>query len=188
MKTLFKPFVLSVSAACLALLPACSASDDENGDPTVTEDKSEETIASALGTLPDMTAMNSAISSAGLGSIFDGPGSYTVLAPNDEAFRALGDNGAALLEESQRPLLVGILRNHILPGHLTPEDIGAAIDAQGGEVTMTTLGDGTVTFSREGGAVTVTNGSGATAQLASNSTAGTNGVIVPLDTVLTPSE
>ena len=189
MRSFAKPLVLALSAASLAILPACSvAEDDPDADPSVTGETDSGTVASVLSDMPDMANFNSAIASAQLGSIFDGPGSYTVLAPNDEAFQAFGEEGSTLMSEDQRPLLVGVLRNHILPGHLTPEDIEAAIDAQGGEVSMKTLGSGTVTFTRDGGQVTVTNDAGSTARLASASTAANNGVIIPLDTVLTPAE
>lgn len=184
-----KPFVLAGAIAGLALLPACSSEADvDESDPTVTQEEATRTLAASLGDLPDMANLNSAISSAELGSIFDGPGSYTLLAPNDAAFEALGDDASALMEEDQRPVLVGLLREHILPGHLTPENIAQAIEDQGGDVTMTTLGGGTVTFAMDGDAVTVSNGNGATARLASSATAATNGVIIPLDTVLVPEE
>ena len=190
MKTNFtKPLVLAGAIAGLALLPACSSeTEDADSDPTVTQDEATRTLAASLGDLPDMASLNGAISEAELGSIFDGPGSYTLLAPNDEAFQALGEEGRTLLAEEQRPLLVGLLREHILPGHLTPENIAQAIDDQGGEVTMTTLGGGDVVFAKDGEAITVSNGSGSTARLASSSTAATNGVIIPLDTVLVPGD
>ena len=189
MNTYSKPFVLAAVAASLAILPACSvAEDDAATDPTATEDQSQKTVASALGDMSDMASLNAAISAAELGSIFDGPSSYTVLAPNDQAFEALGESRDGLLDEAQRPLLAGILRNHMLPGHLTPEDIGSAIDGQDGDVTMTTLGDGTVTFARDGDAITVTNATGSVARLASSATAATNGVVIPLDAVLVPGE
>ena len=145
-------------------------------------------MAASLGELPDMALLNGAISSAELGSVFDGPGSYTLLAPNDKAFEALGERGKVLLQEEQRPVLVGLLREHILPGHLTPENIAKAIDDRGDDVTMTTLGGGEVTFSKNGDDVTVSNGNGSSASFASSATAATNGVIIPIDTVLVPNE
>lgn len=189
MKNFTKPFVLAGAIAGVALLPACS-NDAETADEgsTATQDEGTRTLAASLGDLPDMASLNGAISAAQLGSIFDGPGSYTLLAPNDPAFDRLGDSGKALLEEEQRPLLVGLLREHILPGHLTPENIGEALDTQGGDVTMTTLGGTAVTFSRDGEAITVSNGNGSSARFTGTATAATNGVIIPLDTVMVPTE
>ncbi|GAB5351353.1 fasciclin domain-containing protein [Qipengyuania sp. 483] len=189
MKSRFaKPMTLAVAISGFALLPACSSETEEPDNPAATQEEGTRTMAASLGELPDMALLNGAISSAELGSVFDGPGSYTLLAPNDKAFEALGERGKVLLQEEQRPVLVGLLREHILPGHLTPENIAKAIDDRGGDVTMTTLGGGEVTFSKNGDDVTVSNGNGSSASFASSATAATNGVIIPIDRVLVPNE
>lgn len=189
MKSTFsKPLMLAAAISGLALLPACSSGSEEPAGAALTQEEGTRTMAASLNELPDMAALNGAISSAELGSIFDGPGSYTLLAPNDNAFEALGDRGQVLMQEEQRPILVGLLREHILPGHLTPENIAKAIEDKGGDVTMTTLGGGDVTFSMDGDVVTVSNGDGSSARFASTATAATNGVIIPADTVLVPKE
>ena len=189
MKTNFtKPFVLAGAIAGMALLPACSSDADTAEDEATTQEEATRTMAASLGDLPDMATLNGVISEAEFGSIFDGPASYTLLAPNDAAFNALGEEGQALMGEEQRPVLIGLLREHILPGHLTPENIAQALETNGGEVTMTTLGGGEVIFAKDGETITVSNGNGSTAKLAANATAATNGVIIPLDTVLVPEE
>ncbi len=189
MKTNFtKPFVLAGAIAGLALLPACSSDTDTADEDGTTQEEATRTLAASLGDLSEMATLNSVISDAELGSIFDGPASYTLLAPNDAAFNALGEEGEALMAEEQRPVLIGLLREHILPGHLTPENIAQAIEDNSGAVTMTTLGGGEVTFAMDGETITVSNGMGSNAKLATNATAATNGVIIPLDTVLVPKE
>lgn len=190
MKNFPRPLLLAGAMASLPLLSACSDASDvgEAGDDAVTQQEASRTVAASLIDLPEMTSLNGAISGSQLAPIFDGPASYTLLAPNDEAFEALGEEGKALLTPEQRPVLVGLIREHILPGHLTPENIGEALDQQEGEVTMTTLGGGEVTFSRDGETITVTNGGGSTARLTDGATAATNGVIIPLDAVLAPNE
>ena len=189
MKTNFtKPFVLAGAIAGLALLPACSNDAETVEEDATTQEEATRTLAASLGDLPDMASLNGAISEAELGSIFDGPGSYTLFAPNDAAFNALGEEGKTLMSEEQRPVLIGLLREHILPGHLTPENIAQALEDKGGDVTMTTLGGGEVTFSKDGDTISVSNGMGSTAVLATNATAATNGVIIPVDTVLVPEE
>lgn len=189
MKHFTKPLLLLGAIAGLPLLSACSdASDTAEADAAATQQEANRTVAAALNDLPETTSFNRAISESQLGSIFDGPASYTLLAPNDAAFEALGQEGEALLTEEQRPVLVGLLREHILPGHLTPESITQALDEQDGEVIMTTLGGGEVTFSREDETITVTNNGGSTARLINGATAATNGVIIPLDAVLVPGQ
>ena len=184
-----KPIALAGALLGLALLPACSTENDTSDDqPGVTQDATTRTLVAALGDASDLGTLRSAIDATELGSIFDGRSTYTLLAPNDAAFEALGETGTNLMSEDQRPLLVGLVRNHILPGQVTLEDITAAIEANGGEVTMTTLGDGTVTFSKTGDTITVSNGQGASATNVSSATATSNGVIIPLDAVLVPKE
>ena len=184
-----KPIALAGALLGLALLPACSTENDTSDDqPGVTQDATTRTLVAALGDASDLGTLRTAIDMAELGSIFDGRSTYTLLAPNDAAFEALGETGETLMSEDQRPLLVGLVRNHILPGQVTLEDITAAIEANGGEVTMTTLGDGTVTFSKTGDTITVSNGQGASATNVSSATATSNGVIIPLDGVLVPKE
>ncbi|QZD94812.1 fasciclin domain-containing protein [Qipengyuania gelatinilytica] len=188
MKTNFtKPFVLAGAIAGLAMLPACSSGEttDSVGE---TQDYTTRTLAAALGDLPEMASFSGAISSAQLNSIFDGPASYTVLAPSDEAFNALGEKGQSLMTEEQRPVLAGVLREHILPGHLTPEDITAAIESQGGGVTMTTFGGGDLTFSMDGETVVATNPSGEVARFNGAATQAANGVIIPVDAVMIPGD
>jgi uncharacterized surface protein with fasciclin (FAS1) repeats len=180
----------AAALAAIVLLPACSAADENaanGGDGTLQEDTTR-TLVASLGDLPDLATLNGAISSAELGTVFDGPASYTLLAPNNAAFEKLGEEGKTLLTEEQRPVLVGLLREHILPGHMTPENIDKAIADKGGPVTMTTLGGGNVTFSKEGDVVMVDNGAGSKASFSGSASASSNGVIIPLDTVLVPEK
>lgn len=179
--------VHAVTLAALALLPACNASEDDTaaGDATTQEDTTL-TLVASLGNLPDLATLNGAISSSELSTVFDGPASYTLLAPDNAAFEKLGENGKTLMTEEQRPVLVGLLREHILPGHMTPENIRKAISDKGGPVTMTTLGGGNVIFSRNGETIMVDNGAGSKASFVGSAVASSNGVVIPLDTVLVP--
>ncbi|MBY6129366.1 fasciclin domain-containing protein [Qipengyuania aquimaris] len=185
--TFAKPLVLAGAIAGLALLPACS--ETQPGEATSeTQEETSLTVAAALGGKPDLASLNGAVSNAQITSIFEGSASYTLLAPVDDAFAALGEQGQALMTEEQGPVLAGVLRDHILPGHLTPENIADAIENQGGEVKMTSFGGGEVTFSMDGDTIVATNSAGEEARFTGSATAATNGVIIPIDTVLLPGE
>ena len=81
--------------------------------------------------------------------------------------------------------MVAVLRDHIVPGYLTPQDIAKAIEADDdGSIQMRTMGDHVLTFTGEGDAVTVTAEDGATARFAGEALLGSNGVAIPLDGVL----
>ena len=81
---------------------------------------------------------------------------------------------------------MALLRDHLLPGHLTPESIGEAIDRKGGPVTMATLGETDVIFSREGDGIKAELEDGGSANFAGTATATNNGVVIPISQVLMP--
>lgn len=169
----------------LLLASSCSGTAEEDAD-VATQDDGIQTIAAGLATSEELGIMQDALAQSELAGVFDGPASYTILAPTDAAFEALGDPKTTLLENDQRPLLVAILRDHLLPGHITPEAIEAALAEQGAPVTMTTLGQAEVTFAKSGDSLTVTRESGQTAALTGTAVAASNGVVIPIDRILLP--
>ena len=183
MKTAPRAFALA--AACGLALSACSYDPVEDTETQVAVNDGD-TLASALSGNEDLSTLADALSEADLNSLFDGPGSYTVLAPTDSAFEALGERGGALLSEEQRPLLVGLLRDHIVVGHITPDAIRSAIESGGGSARMATMGDGDVTFGMNGDVLTVTAPNGQTARIAAQVVEAGNGVALPIDSVLLP--
>ena len=184
MKTI-KSGLAALTLAIVPLAAGCTVAEDENPD-TATKDDGTLTLAAALAADDTLGTLRDALGKSELSAVLEGPASYTLLAPNDTAFEALGEEGGALLAEEQRPMLVAILRDHLLPGHLTPEAIGEAIDKKGGPVTMATLGDGAVTFARSGDTITATMGDSNTAGVSGTAIAANNGVVIPIDTVLLP--
>lgn len=170
-------------AAGLLMLGGCdSGAPQENGS----ADASSATLASLISDADDLDEVSGALDQAGLTQAFDGVASYTVLAPNDEAFAALAPVEQNLPEEDRGAVLAAVLRDHILPGYLTPEDIGKAIEAQqSGTVSIQTMGDSTLTFAMEGEAIRVTSSDGSSAILLGEGLRGSNGVAIPIDAVLT---
>lgn len=60
-----------------------------------------------------------AIKSTGLADMLDGPGPFTLFAPNDGAFDRLARNELAdLLKPESRARLTAILKLHVVPGHV----------------------------------------------------------------------
>lgn len=166
-------------------LAACEKAPAAPPPLTPTADEVEPTIATALAEDRSLTTLARLVSVAELGPVFDGQGSYTLLAPQNAAFARLAVGEKALSSPQQRPVLVALLRAHILPGQLTPANIADAIARKGGPVTMTTLGGTDVTFSQEGKAIVANNGS-STARLAGQAAISETGAIIPLDAVLLP--
>ena len=175
----------SIVAFALALLAGCS--QDGAGDKPVaaTSDAAAGTVAAAVAGMDGHRKLAAALTDTQLAPVLDGKGDYTLLAPSDAAFDALGEKGAALAAKDQRPLMVAVLRGHILPGQVTPKAIEAAIARKQGPVEMRTMAGGTVKFAKAEDGFTVTNGA-QTATLASATTAASNGAVLPIDKVLLP--
>lgn len=176
-----RPALASLTALALLALPACST---EEGDETLAAEPGEETLAEAISDAEGLNTVASALGDTGLAEVFEGTGSYTLFAPNDAAFEALGEVGAALREPGQRAALAAVLRDHIVPGYLTPDDIETALQSQRGSVVVETMGDQALTFSRADGGIRVTGENGASAMLAGDAVRASNGVAIPLDGVL----
>lgn len=175
-------------AFSLFALSACSQSDQETPPVHATQEVGSETLVSALAETPDLSQMTTAISLAKMGSMFDGSASHTILAPTNSAFENLGEQAIDITLEDQRPVLMAVLREHTLPGHLTAENLSSAIDGKGGPVTMKTLGGTNVIFAKDDAGISVSNGLGSVAHLTGNTISASNGAIIPIDAILVPRE
>ena len=185
---MFKKPVRALALVALPATLALAACNAEPGKSPAAEQTDRATVAQAVASAADLSTLSQAITDAQLAEVLDGSGSYTLFAPNDDAFAALGENGQRLLEVEQRPLLVGLLREHIVPGHITPDAIGKAIDEEGGPVIMTTMGGGSLTFSREGDTITVSRDGNDVARFTGETIEAGNGVVIPIDTALVPQD
>ena len=136
------------------------------------------------GETPGMSQVTDALDDTGLESVLDGKGSYTLLAPTDKAFDALGDDKDRLTGDGQKPLLAAVLRDHLVPGVMTPDSIRDAIAQAGGSVSMRTLGSGSVSFAEKDGELVITGADGKTAHIAGTAYATSNGVLIPVDSLL----
>ena len=173
---------LVTALAATFVLQACSDGATDSGE---TAQVSEQTLASMVSDDAELSTVAGVLGDAGLAQVFDGAASCTLLTPKDSAFDALGDPGKEQRTPEQRAAMVAILREHVVPGYLTPDDIANAIDAAGdGRVEMRTMGEQVVTFTEEGDAIIVTAEDGASAHFAGDALRASNGVAIPLDGVL----
>ncbi|WP_414561692.1 MULTISPECIES: fasciclin domain-containing protein [unclassified Anabaena] len=102
-------------------IPAANYIVRGGGDTQTAQD-----IVSLAAASESFTSLTALLQAAGLTTILQQPGPYTVFAPTDEAFAALP---AGTLEELQQPenreLLIKILRYHVVPGELTANQLSA---------------------------------------------------------------
>lgn len=175
----------AASLAALALA-ACTPADDA-APAGAAPAASAPTLAAGLKAGGELDSVESIVAAAGLESVLEGVGPYTVFAPTDAAFGAAG--AGDLASEENRAPAAALLRAHIVPGALTRQDILDAIDGAGtGKAEMRTMDEGLLSFSRDGEAVIVTAADGSTARLTGEQTLARNGVIQPVDGVLVKAE
>ncbi len=129
----------------------------------------------------DHTILFRALRLSGLTEQASGKGPYTVFAPTNEAFGKLPEGTVdALLKPEAKAKLVKLLAYHVVKGKFTSGQL------QDGQKLKTVTG-GTLTVSKQGDAVTITDGSGSTATIGQADIEATNGIIHSVDTVLMPA-
>ena len=69
------------------------------------------------------TTLVAALQAAELVETLQGPGPFTVFAPTDDAFAALGDTVATLLLPENKQQLTDILLYHVVPGKVMAADV-----------------------------------------------------------------
>ena len=176
--------------ACVAglSLAACDRKADEAPglSPKATEAAGDKTLAKGIAGDSKFAA---AIKAAGLEPALAGPTPYTLLVPSDAAFDKLAPGALdTLMKPDGRKDLTAVLTGHILPGTMLAADIGKAVDAGGGKAQIRTLGGGTITATRRGDKLMITDAAGTTANVVGAADERSNGVIHHIDAVLTPGK
>jgi len=177
-----RTILLVASVLALAFgVAACGGGDDETtGSTTATEEKAsaatEENVVAVAQQTPDLSTLVKAVGAAGLVETLEGPGPYTVFAPTNKAFEALGGTLDTLLEPQNKAELAEILTYHVVPGELTSSELSD------GQKLKTVQGD-TLEVRIAGGEVTV-NG----AKVVTPDVEASNGVVHVIDEVLLPPQ
>jgi uncharacterized surface protein with fasciclin (FAS1) repeats len=179
-----RPAIATAVAVGLVVLASCS--DHDPGSSVSTANESGDTIAGVLKNNGFVAAAR-ALDQTGLSGVFSGSGSYTLLVPTDQALRKFEDANPNLRGEQGEAALAMVLREHMMPGYVTPDDLRSAIhEASHGKVTMRSLGEGNLVFSYRGNAIIVTSPDGAAAVSSKAMTAGDN-IAIPVDGILEKS-
>src|SRR5436190_3551524 len=181
---------LGVATAALLAVGACNKNNgNANGPQSAQTPKAQKaagskTIAAGLAANSKFMA---AAKAAGLDQTLAGPGPYTVFVPDDAAFDA-APAGTFDTKPENRAQLTGVLTNLILPGTVMAADIGKAIDAGKGKAVLATMGGGTLTATKDGDKIVLTDSAGHKATVIQADEQFTNGVVHQVDAVLMPSK
>ncbi|MEO7814875.1 MAG: fasciclin domain-containing protein [Sphingomicrobium sp.] len=190
MREIMRFAVTIFAAASVFALAGCGTSTDNQAAPqsqSARDAAGDATIASGLGS--DDSKFSDAVKAAGLDATLAGPGPYTVLVPTNAAFDKLPAGALdSLMKPDGRPQLTKLLTGHILPGTILAADIGKAIDNGKGKAMLATFGGGTLTATREGEKIVLTDSAGGRVVLAAGDDKRSNGVVHHLDGVLMPTK
>ena len=173
-----RKIALALAASSLTLLAACGDEQEQVAD---NAEVSNATLAGVIGDAGNLETVSDVLSDAGLQEVFDGVAPYTLLAPTDDAFEGVD---LALDDEDLRAARVAVVREHVLPGYLSKEDIESAIEASDdGSVEMQTMAGDTITFTMDGETIEAATGDQSVRLLPGEMRAA-NGVAIPVDGLL----
>jgi uncharacterized surface protein with fasciclin (FAS1) repeats len=173
-----KLFRLSALAVVLALVSIVTVDGQEKKKKGPKGDIVEVAVAGKF------TKLVAAVQAAGLVETLKGEGPFTVFAPTDKAFEALGEETLnAVLKDKEK--LKKILTYHVVAGKVMAKDaIALAKDnksaktVQGGEIALSLEGEGKAAKLKLNGKATVIK----------PNVQATNGVIHVIDAVILPKE
>lgn len=143
----------------------------------------EDSILQNAAHSPEHSRFIAEIKAAGLSDTLDGAGNYTVFAPTDAAYAALGkDKTAAMMKSARKDG-----RYLVVKGRYDSTRLLQLINEQGGQVKLRTLQGGTIMASLNGPTnIILMDENGAMADIAIYDIHQKNGVLQVIDRVLTP--
>merc|ERR1712110_401198 len=133
-------------------------------------------IAAAAIATPSLSTLVTAVKAAGLVETLSGEGTFTVFAPNNDAFAKVPAEALGGLLEDKEALTAVLLR-HVLPVPVKAGEIPA------GSTVLKTVGGEDITVTNADGAVTIASSAG-TATVIATDVLASNGVVHLVDTVL----
>jgi uncharacterized surface protein with fasciclin (FAS1) repeats len=174
--------MLALGACLVALavgLSACGGGDSSTSATSATSEGGGEpaaagNIVAVAKETPELSILVEAVAAAGLVETLEEPGPYTVFAPTNEAFEALGGKLEELLEPQNKEELAEILTYHVAPGEVSSGEL------ENGQMIETVQGED-VEIGIKGEEVTV-NG----AKVVTPDVKASNGVVHVIDEVLLP--
>jgi uncharacterized surface protein with fasciclin (FAS1) repeats len=136
----------------------------------------------------NFTTLVAAVKAAGLVETLSGDGPFTVFAPTNAAFAKLpAETVPSLLKPENKATLTSILTYHVVAGKFDATAVVAAIKANNGAFTITTVQGGKLVASLDGGNVMLKDEKGNMSKVVIADVAASNGVIHAIDSVVMPN-
>jgi uncharacterized surface protein with fasciclin (FAS1) repeats len=135
----------------------------------------------------DHSTLVSAIKAASLAETLSGKGSFTILAPSNNAFAKLPAGTVEnLLKPENVAMLQAVLSCHVLAGKFDSKAITAAIKKGNGTANLVTLKGVKLTAVMNGDKIEITDENGAKINVTNADIMSSNGIIHVTDGVATP--
>jgi len=148
-----------------------------------TDTAAKKDIVATLANVAEEADFSKAIKTANLEADLNGPGPYTVLAPNNADFEALQNGKLDSLMKDPAKLSVTV-KAHIISGMYDKAALVKALTAGKGTATLKTIGGQTLTISVKNKKLAITDPQGTVVEVTSFDTPATNGVIHGINGVL----
>ena len=171
---------LFLAAAVLGCSDPDPAPPPPSPDPSVTgpAETGRQSVADVVAASPRLRTLGRLLEASGLReTLADTSTAYTLFAPSDEAFSALGDDAVAALEADPDAAREALLA-HALPTRMLSVDVFP-------DLSIETLAGTELSFAEVDGALAVRSG-GTTARITDADLDADNGVVHVVDAVLAP--
>jgi uncharacterized surface protein with fasciclin (FAS1) repeats len=147
-----------------------------------------ETIVANASKASNLSTLVAAVQAADLVETLQGPGPFTVFAPDNAAFDKIPEaTRTALLQPAMKADLTKILTYHVVAGRLTAADIASQAQANGGTATLETVqGEELKVAAGPNNTWVITDAKGGTSTITQADVAQSNGMVHVVDTVLMP--
>ncbi|GAB4022533.1 fasciclin domain-containing protein [Spirosoma koreense] len=175
-------WMLTVLTGLTLAFNACKKEDST--PPTV------QTITDQINGGSNFTLLKAALSQAGLSGALGSAGTYTLLAPTDDAFKAFGLTSEAIIKLAPVDLVKSVIQYHVLPTKLDASTIPAAANTAQQTLFAGVAGPSSVYFTKP---VAVTASGVSTTAITVNGAhilqanqQASNGIIHVIDRILLP--
>ncbi|WP_165748423.1 fasciclin domain-containing protein [Cellulophaga sp. Z1A5H] len=154
------------------------------------EARSKEIRATSIAALAsnneDLSTLVSALKAANLVEMMSTKGSYTVFAPNNNAFQKLPSklSIAELAKEENKALLTSILQYHVVSGEITTDKLVKAIAGAKGNYSFKTMSGKELTASMKKDQIIITDEKNNKVNILTGNIKASNGIIHVVSDVL----
>ena len=173
-RSIFRTLLLLCMAAFV--FASCDDDDDGSGDPG-----NGQNLVQIAGENTDLETFVTALQAANLTSAFEGTDQFTIFAPSNAAFAALGSEVDRLLEQGNEDELADILRYHVIEGRR----LSTALQTNPEQATLLEFREIAITVGNDG-SVTIGDSTDDDANVGTPNLEASNGVIHIIDKVLLP--